>query len=40
MYGVVLLLIVAILSLLITRIATIALTATGMARPAPTAPGR
>jgi hypothetical protein len=34
MYGVILLLIVAMLSLLITRIATIALTATGMARPA------
>lgn len=33
MYGVILLLIVAILSLLITRIATIALTATGMAQP-------
>ncbi|MDP9403580.1 MAG: TrkA C-terminal domain-containing protein [Actinomycetota bacterium] len=33
MYGVILLLIVAILSLLITRIATIALTATGMSRP-------
>ncbi len=33
MYGVVLLLVVAMLSLLITRIATIALTATGMARP-------
>lgn len=34
MYGVVLLLVVAMLSLLITRVATIALTATGMARPA------
>ncbi len=34
MYGVILLLVVAILSLLITRIATIALTATGMAQPA------
>ncbi|HJV09034.1 MAG TPA: TrkA C-terminal domain-containing protein [Acidimicrobiales bacterium] len=34
MYGVILLLVVAMLSLLITRIATIALTATGMARPA------
>ena len=34
MYGVVLLLVVAMLSLLITRIATIALTATGMPRPA------
>ncbi|HVL07006.1 MAG TPA: TrkA C-terminal domain-containing protein [Acidimicrobiales bacterium] len=34
MYGVVLLLVVAFLSLLITRVATIALTATGMARPA------
>ena len=34
MYGVILLLIVAMLSLLITRIATIALTATGMPRPA------
>jgi K+/H+ antiporter YhaU regulatory subunit KhtT len=34
MYGVILLLVVAILSLLITRIATIALTATGMPRPA------
>ena len=33
MYGVILLLVVAMLSLLITRIATIALTATGMARP-------
>lgn len=33
MYGVILLLVVAILSLLITRIATIALTATGMSRP-------
>ncbi len=33
MYGVVLLLVVAMLSLLITRIATIALTATGMAQP-------
>lgn len=33
MYGVMLLLVVAILSLLITRIATIALTATGMSRP-------
>lgn len=33
MYGVVLLLVVAMLSLLITRIATIALTATGMSRP-------
>ncbi|MDP9072429.1 MAG: TrkA C-terminal domain-containing protein [Actinomycetota bacterium] len=33
MYGVLLLLVVAILSLLITRIATIALTATGMSRP-------
>jgi hypothetical protein len=32
-YGVVLLLVVAILSLLITRVATIALTATGMTRP-------
>lgn len=34
MYGVILLLVVAMLSLLITRIATIALTATGMPRPA------
>ena len=34
MYGVVLLLVVAMMSLLITRVATIALTATGMARPA------
>lgn len=34
MYGVVLLLVVAMLSLLITRVATIALTATGMPRPA------
>ena len=34
MYGVALLVVVAMLSLLITRIATIALTATGMARPA------
>lgn len=34
MYGIVLVLVVAMLSLLITRIATIALTATGMARPA------
>jgi hypothetical protein len=34
MYGVILLLVVAMLSLLITRVATIALTATGMARPA------
>ena len=33
MYGVVLVLVVALLSLLITRVATIALTATGMARP-------
>ena len=33
MYGVVLLLVVAMLSLLITRVATIALTATGMSRP-------
>lgn len=33
MYGVVLLLVIALLSLLITRIATIALTATGMPRP-------
>ena len=33
MYGIILLLVVAILSLLITRIATIALTATGMSRP-------
>ena len=33
MYGVILLLVVAMLSLLITRIATIALTATGMSRP-------
>lgn len=33
MYGVILLLVVAMLSLLITRIATIALTATGMPRP-------
>ncbi len=33
MYGIILLLVVAMLSLLITRIATIALTATGMARP-------
>lgn len=33
MYGVVLLLVVALLSLLITRVATIALTATGMPRP-------
>lgn len=32
-YGIILLLVVAILSLLITRIATIALTATGMSRP-------
>ena len=33
MYGVILLLVVAMLSLLITRVATIALTATGMSRP-------
>ncbi|MBW3614396.1 MAG: TrkA C-terminal domain-containing protein [Actinobacteria bacterium] len=33
MYGVILLLVVALLSLLITRVATIALTATGMPRP-------
>jgi hypothetical protein len=33
MYGVVLLLVIALLSLLITRVATIALTATGMPRP-------
>ncbi|MFP5377029.1 MAG: TrkA C-terminal domain-containing protein [Acidimicrobiia bacterium] len=33
MYGIILLLVVAMLSLLITRIATIALTATGMSRP-------
>ncbi len=33
MYGVILLLVVAMLSLLLTRIATIALTATGMSRP-------
>lgn len=33
MYAIILLLVVAILSLLITRIATIALTATGMAQP-------
>lgn len=33
MYGIILLLVVAMLSLLITRIATIALTATGMSQP-------